>query len=53
MNDQDLKDLFAGLALQRVIWYEGREEDAAKRCYKIAEAMIQEKNRQKEICGNI
>jgi hypothetical protein len=45
MNDEDLRDLFAGLALISKAWIPTNLEEHAKNCYAIADAMIEEKYR--------
>jgi hypothetical protein len=52
MNDEDLRDLFAGMALQGfssrgVI--EGSEQRVAKWCYVLADAMIEAKYAEPEM----
>jgi hypothetical protein len=47
MNDEDLRDLFAGLALNGMVGLGITHPDqAAKFCYKMADAMIEEKYRE-------
>lgn len=48
MNDEDLKDLFAGLALISRAWVPQTHEEHAKHCYDIAEALIKEKTKRKQ-----
>ena len=51
MNDEDLRDLFAGLALQGLSSRgvtEGSESRVAAWCYRIADAMIEAKYAEKE-----
>ena len=52
MNDEDLRDLFAGMALQGLSSrgvHEGSEQRVAAWCYSIADAMIEAKYAEKEI----
>lgn len=48
MNDDDLRDLFAALALISKAWMPPNHEEHAKHCYEIADAMIKEKARRKQ-----
>ena len=48
MNDDDLRDLFAALALVSRAWVPKNHEEYAKHCYDIADAMIKEKARRKQ-----
>jgi hypothetical protein len=43
MNDEDLRDLFAGFAMLSKMWISPHLEDYAKDCYRIADAMIDAK----------
>ena len=43
MNDEDLRDLFAGMALMSKAWVPPTHAEHAKNCYEIADAMIQAK----------
>jgi hypothetical protein len=43
MNDEDLRDLFAGFAMLSKMWISPHLEDYAKDCYRIADAMIEAK----------
>ena len=51
MNDEDLRDLFAGLALVSKAWVPTNFEDHAKNCYAIADAMIDAKYAEPEEVG--
>lgn len=48
MNDDDLQDFFAGLALISRAWVPQTHEEHAKHCYDIAESMIKEKTKRKQ-----
>jgi hypothetical protein len=48
MNDDDLRDLFAALALVSRAWVPHTQEEHAKHCYDIADSMIKEKARRKQ-----
>jgi hypothetical protein len=43
MNDEDLRDLFAGFAMLSKMWISPHLEDYAKDCYRIADAMLDAK----------
>ena len=43
MNDEDLRDLFAGFAMLSKMWISPHLEDYARDCYRIADAMIEAK----------
>ena len=43
MNDEDLRDLFAGFAMLSKMWISPHLEDYAKDCYVIADAMLDAK----------
>ena len=43
MDDEDLRDLFAGFAMLSKMWISPHLEDYAKDCYRIADAMIDAK----------
>lgn len=43
MKDEDLRDLFAGLALTSRAWVPSTHAEHAKHCYAIADAMIEAK----------
>jgi hypothetical protein len=43
MNDEDLRDLFAGFAMLSKMWISPHLEDYAKDCYRIADAMLEAK----------
>lgn len=52
MNDEDLRDFFAGLALTGLSSrgvYENSEPSVATWCYKIADAMLEAKYAQAEV----
>lgn len=52
MNDEDLRDLFAGLALMGLSSrgvHENSEPFVAKWCYKLADAMIEAKYAEPEV----
>ena len=49
MNDEDLRDFFAGLAMISKTWMSGDEDVDAVRCYAIADAMIVAKYAQPEV----
>jgi len=49
MNDEDLRDLFAGFAMLSKMWISPHLEDYAKDCYRIADAMIEAKYAQPEV----
>jgi hypothetical protein len=50
MNDEDLRDLFAGLALNGMVGLGITHPDqAAKFCYKMADAMIEAKYDEPEV----
>jgi hypothetical protein len=36
----DLRDYFAGLAMQKITWKKGEEKEDAEDCYVIADAMM-------------
>jgi hypothetical protein len=48
MNDEDLRDLFAGFAMLSKMWISPHLEDYAKDCYRIADAMIEAKYKKEE-----
>ncbi len=50
MNNEDLMDLFAGLAMQGIVSLNGHDlyTDVARHSYLIAEAMIAEKEKRHE-----
>jgi len=48
MNDEDLRDLFAGFAMILNAWIPPNTEDHAKNCYRIADAMIEAKYAKEE-----
>jgi hypothetical protein len=48
MNDEDLRDLFAGFAMLSKMWISPHLEDYAKDCYRIADAMIEAKYTKEE-----
>lgn len=48
MIDDDLRDLFAALALISKAWIPQTHEEHAKHCYDIADAMIKEKLKRKQ-----
>jgi len=48
MNDEDLRDLFAGFAMRSKMWISPHLEDYARDCYRIADAMIKAKYAEKE-----
>jgi hypothetical protein len=39
-SGMDLRDYFAGLAMQEVTWKKGEEKEDAKDCYVVADAMM-------------
>ena len=43
MEDEDLRDLFAGFAMLSKMWISPHLEDYAKDCYRIADAMLEAK----------
>jgi len=43
MDDDDLRDLFAAFAMVSKMWMLGQEDVDAKRCYRMADAMIEAK----------
>ena len=43
MNDEDLRDLFAGFAMISKAWIPPNLDDHAKNCYAIADAMLDAK----------
>ncbi len=43
MDDEDLRDLFAGFAMLSKMWISPHLEDYAKDCYRIADAMLDAK----------
>ena len=43
MNDEDLRDLFAGFAMLSKMWISPHLEDYARDCYRIADAMLDAK----------
>ena len=43
MDDEDLRDLFAGFAMLSKMWISPHLEDYARDCYRIADAMIEAK----------
>lgn len=47
MVDEDMRDLFAGLAMQAVVQRVGfvNEEGVAEIAYKLADAMVKERNK--------
>lgn len=49
MNDEELTDLFAGLAMQGMIaaGFDESDKDLARMSYNLAEAMVQEKRKRK------
>ena len=49
MNDEDLRDLFAGFAMLSKMWISPHLDDYAKDCYAIADAMIEAKYAQPEV----
>ena len=49
MNDEDLRDLFAGFAMLSKMWVSPHLEDYAKDCYRIADAMLDAKYAQPEV----
>lgn len=49
MNDEDLRDLFAGFAMLSKMWISPHLEDYAKDCYRIADAMIEAKYAEPEV----
>lgn len=51
MNDEDLTDLFAGLAMQGMIaaGFDEPDKDLASMSYNLAEAMVQEKRTRKTV----
>ena len=49
MNDDDVRDLFAGFAMLSKMWISPHLEDYAKDCYRIADAMIEAKYAQPEV----
>lgn len=51
MNDEDLRDLFAGLAMISNAWIPPNIQDHAKNCYAIADAMIEAKYAEPEEVG--
>jgi len=56
MNDEDLRDLFAGLALQGLSSrgvIEGSEQRVAAWCYRIADAMLDAKYKETPEDGGI
>jgi hypothetical protein len=48
MNDEDLRDLFAAFALMSKAWMSGKEDIDARKCYAIADAMIEAKYAEEE-----
>jgi len=48
MNDEDLRDLFAGFAMRSKMWISPHLEDYARDCYRIADAMIKAKYAEEE-----
>jgi hypothetical protein len=40
-NGMDLRDYFAGLAMQKITWKKGEEKEDAEDCYVIAKAMME------------
>lgn len=49
MNDEDLRDLFAGFAMLSKMWISPHLEDYARDCYRIADAMIDAKYAEPEV----
>lgn len=49
MNDEDLRDLFAGFAMLSKMWISPHLEDYARDCYRIADAMIEAKYAEPEV----
>jgi len=49
MNDEDLRDLFAAFAMLNMTWKTGAEDEDAKECYTVADAMLRAKHAEKEI----
>lgn len=49
MNDEDLRDFFAGLAMISKAWMPSSIDDQAKMCYELADAMIAAKYAQPEV----
>jgi hypothetical protein len=43
MNDEDLRDLFAGMAMISRAWVPSNMQDHAKNCYALADAMLEAK----------
>lgn len=41
----DLRDYFAGLAMQEMTWKKGEEKEDAKDCYVIADTMMEARNK--------
>jgi hypothetical protein len=39
-SGMDLRDYFAGLAMQKITWKKGEEKEDAEDCYVIADAMM-------------
>jgi len=48
MDDEDLRDLFAGFAMRSKMWISPHLEDYARDCYRIADAMIKAKYAEEE-----
>ena len=48
MNDEDLRDLFAGFAMISKLWMSGKETADARMCYRMADAMIEAKYKKEE-----
>jgi hypothetical protein len=44
-NGMDLRDYFAGLAMQKITWKKGEEAEDAEDCYVIADAMMKARNK--------
>lgn len=51
MNDEDLRDFFAGLACINLASRNLSDEVIARRCYSLADAMIEERDKPKEGTG--
>ena len=47
-DDKYLRDLFAGFAMQKIIWEKGQDLENAKDCYVIADAMMEARNKEKD-----
>jgi hypothetical protein len=48
IGDDDLRDLFAMFAMQKITWKTGEEKEDAKDCYVIAEAMMEARKAKNE-----